>query len=254
MDGSRMNRYIMAELQEMTAALSKVEKQAVNPRPYILFTCANIFYQYICSKRFSEQDVHFRNVVGIYDEVFRELFSGFAVDIMPWTRIFNGRKLRELTELAHTVSSVTEPLFKEHELDIDHDRPRDLVDIFLSYLKDNEGRSEFSLTREDAEVIVEDLIGGHSVLGNLWQWGLYLLSVNPEVRSRIREEVSRVTGNCRAPSMEDRPDMPYTEATTLELLRVVTSPIIPHVATKDTSLQGNSIFIIQSKVEMNTLT
>lgn len=241
LDGTRMNRFVMSELQELTTALSKVENQIINPRPYILFTCANIFYQYICSKRFSENDTNFRKIVEIYDVVFRELFTGFAVDIMPWTRIFNGKKLQELKELAETVCSVTEPLFKDHETDIDHNKPRDLIDIFLSYLKDNEGKSEFSLTREDAEVIVEDLIGGHSVLGNLWQWGLYLLSANPEVRANIRDEVARVTGNCRAPSLEDRSSMPYTEATTLELLRVITSPIIPHVATKDTSIQDYKI-------------
>lgn len=90
---------------------------------------------------------------------------------------------------------------------------------------------------------MEDLIGGHSVLGNLWIWGLYLLSANPEVRENIRDEVSRVTGNCRAPSLEDRSHMPYTEATALELLRVVTSPIIPHVATKDTSIQGDCLIL-----------
>lgn len=236
----------MSELHELTTALGKVENQAINPRPYILFTCANIFYQYICSKRFSEKDTNFRKIVDIYDVVFRELFSGFAVDIMPWTKIFNEKKLRELKQLAETVCSVTEPLFVEHKKDIDHDRPRDLIDIFLSYLKDNEGKSEFSLTREDAEVIVEDLIGGHSVLGNLWQWGLYLLAANPEVRANIREEVARVTGNCRAPSMEDRSSMPYTEATTLELLRVVTSPIIPHVAAKETSLKGRFFFKLNS--------
>lgn len=240
MDGTRMNRFIMSEMQELTKSLSKVEGQVVNPKPFVLFTCANIFYQYICSKRFSEEDETFRNVVHIYDLVFRDLFSGFAIDIMPWIKIFSDKKLRELSSLAQTVSAVTEPLFLEHERDIDHDKPRDLVDIFLSYLKDNEGKSssEFSLTREDAEVIVEDLIGGHSVLGNLWLWGLYLLAANPEVRKNIRDEVARVTGNCREPSLEDRCNMPYTEATALELLRVVTSPIIPHVATRDTSIQG----------------
>lgn len=134
---------------------------------------------------------------------------------------------------------VTEAVVKEHEEGIDHDRPRDLVDIFLSYLKDNEGNDESSLTREDVEVIIEDLIGGHSVLGNLWLWGLYLMAANPEVRENIREEVARVTGGVRAPSMEDRKSMPYTEAATLELLRVVSSPIIPHVATTDTSISGN---------------
>ncbi|XP_015926868.1 cytochrome P450 307a1 [Parasteatoda tepidariorum] len=238
LDGNRMNNIIMYELQELVSALSKVQNQKLSARSYLLFTTANIFYQYICSKRFSDQDTNFLKLIQIYDLVFRELFKGFAIDFMPWLKVFNSSRLQELKDLAQNVSNVTEVVVKEHEVNIDHNKPRDLVDIYLSYLKDNEGKSESSLTYEDVEVIIEDLIGGHSVLGNLWLWGLYLLASNPKVRANIREEVTRVTGNMRAPSMEDRKNMPYTEATTFELLRVIASPIIPHVATTDTDING----------------
>lgn len=228
----------MEELQELVSSLNEVHNQTINARPFLLFTTANIFYQYLCSKRFSRDDTNFAEVVRIYDLVFRQLFQGFAIDFMPWLKLFNGQKLQELKDLAENVSNVTEPLFVEHEKDIDYNNPRDLIDIFLSHLKENEGKPD-ALTREDAEVIIDDLIGGHSVLGNLWLWGLYLLAANPEVRENIRKEVASVTGNQRAPSMEDRLNMPYTEATSLELLRVIASPIIPHVATTDTSIQGD---------------
>ncbi|GFY70901.1 cytochrome P450 307a1 [Trichonephila inaurata madagascariensis] len=241
LDGSRMNGIIMFELQQLVSSLSKVQNQSLLTRPFLLITTANIFYQYICSKRFSENDATFLKTVEIYDLVFRELFQGYAIDFMPWLKMFNGQRLQELKDLAKNVSKVTESVIGEHDQGIDHNKPRDLVDIYLSYLKDNEGNKESSLTREDVEVIIEDLIGGHSVLGNLWLWGLYLLAANPEVRKNIREEVARVTCGVRAPSMEDRKSMPYTEATTLELLRVIASPIIPHVATTNTSINGFKI-------------
>ncbi|KAG8175451.1 hypothetical protein JTE90_014691 [Oedothorax gibbosus] len=241
LDGSRMNVYIMSELQELVSTLSQHQDQTLDSRTFLNITCANIFYQYICSKRFSDQDPNFLKTVQIYDAVFRQLFQGFAIDFMPWLKVFNRQNLKELKNLAENVSIVTESVVAEHDVNIDHDRPRDLVDIFLSYLKDNENNPESSLTREDVEVIIEDLIGGHSVLGNLWLWGLYLMAANPEVKENIRDEVARVTGGVRAPSMEDRKNMPYTEAATLELLRVVASPIIPHVATTDTSISGYKI-------------
>ncbi|XP_054715573.1 cytochrome P450 307a1-like [Uloborus diversus] len=237
LSGDRMNTIIMSELQEMVRSLSSNLNVTLETRPFLLFTTANIFYQYICNKRFPAEDGNFQNVVRIYDLVFRELFQGFAIDFMPWLKMFNQQRLQELKDLAENVSNVTGPLFVEHEKDIDYEKPRDLIDIFLCHLKEHEGKGESALTREDAEVIIEDLIGGHSVLGNLWLWGLYLLAANPEVRENIRDEVFRVTNDCRAPSMEDRKSMPYTEAATLELLRVIASPIIPHVATTDTSIQ-----------------
>ncbi|XP_035227962.1 cytochrome P450 307a1-like [Stegodyphus dumicola] len=236
LDGSRMNCFITKEMGELITALSKCENKPLCPRSLLNFTTANIFYQYICSRRFSEQDATFLKVVEIYDNVFQELFKSFAIDVMSWMKVFYLRSLRALRKDAEYVSEITGPIFEEHEKDIDYEKPRDLVDILLSSLKENEGKPD-SLTREDAEVIIEDLIGGHSVLGNLWLWGIYLLAANPEARANIREEVIRVTSNCRAPCAEDRKSMPYTEATALEILRVVSSPIIPHVATTNTSIQ-----------------
>ncbi|KAF8794666.1 Cytochrome P450 307a1 like protein [Argiope bruennichi] len=237
-DGKRMNDIIMFELQELVTRLSKVQNHSVESRLFLNITTANIFYQYICSKRFSETDSTFLKTVQIYDAVFRELFQGYAIDFMPWMKLFTERKLRVLKEQAKEVSKVTEAVLREHTSNPDSP---DLIDIYTNYLKENEAEGKSPLTEEDVEVIIEDLIGGHSVLGNLWLWGLYLLAANPEVCKNIREEVARVTCGMRAPTMEDRKQMPYTEATTFELLRVVSSPIIPHVATTDTSISGYEV-------------
>ncbi|XP_076356073.1 cytochrome P450 307a1-like [Tachypleus tridentatus] len=233
----RMNIFITRELQELTATLLTVENQLIEPRPFLLTCTANIFYQYLCSKRFHPEDPIFQRTVRIYDVVFRELFQGFAIDFMPWLKVFNGKRLNNLRNNADEVTKVTETIFNEHEKTMDDGNLRDLVDIFLQHIKSNKGTVN-SLSREDAEVTVDDLCGGHSVLGNLWLWGLYLVAGYPEVKERIRTEVSRATEDRRNPCLKDKSALPYTEAATLEILRVVSSPIIPHVATKDTNIQG----------------
>lgn len=65
-----------------------------------------------------------------------------------------------------------------------------------------------------------------------------LQASHPEVAARIQAEVDAVTGGGRAVSLSDKAAMPYTEATILEALRVASSPIVPHVATQDTSIAG----------------
>ncbi|GBN10826.1 Cytochrome P450 307a1, partial [Araneus ventricosus] len=239
-DGKRMNEIIMFELQELVSSLTKVQNQSVESRLFLNITTANIFYQYICSKRFSEDDPTFLKTVHTYDAVFRQLFQGYAIDFMPWLKIFerNASKLRELRDQAREVSKVTEAIFREHTSNPDSP---DLIDIYLNYLQENEVAGTSSLTREEVEVIIEDLIGGHSVLGNLWLWGLYFLAANPEVSRNIREEVARVTCGLRAPTYEDKKQMPYTDAAAYEILRIVSSPIIPHVATTDTSISGYEV-------------
>ncbi|XP_013776304.1 cytochrome P450 307a1-like [Limulus polyphemus] len=232
---NRMNAFITNELQELVSALTTVRNQLIEPRPFLLAATANIFYQYLCSKRFDPKDPTFQRMIKIYDVVFKEIFQGFAIDFMPWLKIVYERRLKELRNKADEVTNLTATIFDEHEKTLDVENSRDLVDMFLKLIKEDEG---CKLSREDAEVTMDDLCGGHSVLGNLWLWGLYLVAGHPEVKEKILKEVSRVTGNQRHPCLKDKPALPYTEAVTLEVLRVVSSPIIPHVASKATSIQG----------------
>jgi cytochrome P450 family 307 subfamily A len=50
--------------------------------------------------------------------------------------------------------------------------------------------------------------------------------------------------------------MPYTEATILETLRVTSSPIVPHVATEDSSIGGYDVpkgtVVFLNNYELNT--
>ncbi|XP_067134431.1 cytochrome P450 307a1-like [Centruroides vittatus] len=234
---ARMDQYIKTEMKELIQSLALVQDQVIEPRFYLLIATANIFYQFLCSKSYSREDPEFCNIVKIYDVVFRELFQGFAVDFMPWLKVFNVMKIYRLKKLAANVSKFTETIFEEHEKDFDAEHPRDLVDILLQHIREN-SKDNGDLTREDVGIIVEDLLGGHSVLGNLWLWGLYFLADYPEIRMKIRNEVTKVTKNIRYPSLDDRSSMPYTYATILELIRIISSPIIPHVASCDTEIQG----------------
>lgn len=49
-----------------------------------------------------------------------------------------------------------------------------------------------------------------------------------------------MTEGNRDVTLFDRAHMPYTEAVVLEVLRTASSPIVPHVATQDTSIGGKT--------------
>lgn len=69
-----------------------------------------------------------------------------------------------------------------------------------------------------------------------------LLLHHREICSKLREEVERVIGNDRLPSIFDREAMPYACATVLELLRYTsTAPLGMRQTIEDTSVGGNYI-------------
>lgn len=114
--------------------------------------------------------------------------------------------------------------------------PRDFTDALLMHLEEDPNMDWQHIIFE-----LEDFIGGHSAIGNLVMVTLANIIQYPEVGKRIQEEVDTVTGRSRHPDLFDKTAMPYTEATIWETLRTASSPIVPHVATVDTSINGYTV-------------
>ncbi len=63
--------------------------------------------------------------------------------------------------------------------------------------------------------------GGETASSNL-TWGFLFLASFPDAQERAFQEIERVVGNSRLPSVADRGKMPYTEGLINEVLRMVT--------------------------------
>ncbi|XP_037510514.2 LOW QUALITY PROTEIN: cytochrome P450 307a1-like [Rhipicephalus sanguineus] len=240
---SRLSNCIETELGHLTAELSRTTGTPIKPRQALLVTTANIFYTFFCSERFTPDDPKFLRIVDLYNEVFHQLFQGFAIDFMPWLKVLQGKQLCLLKEKSMEIYRFTLAIMDRREkviasgIGAELDQARDLMDVLLLSLKGPS--AEGQLDKIDVAVVIEDLIGGHSVIANLWVWCLYILSDYPDVQSRIREETRAIASSeSGLPSLLDRSRMCYTEATLYEVMRVVNSPIIPHVCSSDTTVQG----------------
>lgn len=66
---------------------------------------------------------------------------------------------------------------------------------------------------------------------------------NPEVKKKIQCEIDEVVGQGRLPHLDDRANMPYTEACLRELMRYETlaPSSLPHRALHDTTFQGYTV-------------
>lgn len=74
--------------------------------------------------------------------------------------------------------------------------------------------------------ILGDLFSaGMETIKSSLMWMLVFMLRNPEIKKRVQEELDAVVGHDRLPSLEDMPNLPYTEVTILESLRM--SSIVP---------------------------
>lgn len=87
---------------------------------------------------------------------------------------------------------------------------------------------------------LEDIIGGHAAVSNFVIKVLGFLAMNKEVQKNIQTEIDNLLNERSEKSVliADRNKLIYTEAVIMETLRIVSSPIVPHVANQDSSIDG----------------
>ncbi|XP_029341632.1 cytochrome P450 307a1-like [Acyrthosiphon pisum] len=251
----------------------------VQLKQLLLMASANMFIRFMCSTQFEYGDPEFQNMVRTYDEIFWDINHGYAVDFLPWLKPFYAGHMRKLSKWSTQIrqfimdmvvskrSSYAKAVaaaldgasdqsrenndYAADDDDVDEQEPTDFTDALLMSL-----RKEPGLKMNHVLFELEDFIGGHSAVGNMVMLALSMVATRPHVAQAIRDEAEQVTGGQRLACLYDKPDMPYTEATLLETLRFISSPIVPHVATEDTTIKGFKISkdtcIIINNYEINT--
>lgn len=219
------------------AELSRATKgsKEYKAKPLVQAACFNMFTQYMCSTRFEYGDPDFAKVVRTFDDIFWEMNQGYVVDFIPWLLPVYKGHMDLISTWSHSVRQfILSHIVDRHRRTMDCSaEPRDFTDALLMYLEEDK-----NLSWEHIIFELEDFLGGHSAIGNLTMLILAAVVRHPEVGKRIQMEVEAATGGQRNVNLFDKPLMPYTEATILEVLRICSSPIVPHAASQDTTIAG----------------
>lgn len=67
------------------------------------------------------------------------------------------------------------------------------------------------------------------------------LATRKNIQIAAQNEIDAVDIAGKTVGLEHRKAMPYTEAILLETIRIIASPIVPHVASRDSSVAGKII-------------
>ncbi len=92
----------------------------------------------------------------------------------------------------------------------------DLLALLMAARDDEAGAMSDKLLRDQ---IMTMILAGHETTANALAWTFYLLSKNPAVERRARDEISAVLGD-REPSLEDLPRLRFVRATIEESMRL----------------------------------
>lgn len=228
---------------------------AVEIKPIIMETCANIFTQYYCSRSFPSNDVNFKRMIQNFDTIFWEVNQGYAADFLPFLLPFHSKNLKRMENCTHDIRQFILDNIIEDRRDnwMECDEPsNDYVESLIDHVqRELEPKMEW----DTALFALEDILGGHAATGNFLVKIFGFIGQLPDVQHKIQMEIDETlanknTGDCHMIELTDRNQMPYTEAVIMEALRLIASPIVPHVASQDSTI-GNYLIEKDSLIFLN---
>ncbi|XP_041462577.1 cytochrome P450 2U1-like [Lytechinus variegatus] len=245
---------IDVEISILMKEFSKIKKP-FNPFIYIMSTVCDVTCKMVFGRRFEYDDEKFTDFLHKLDRIFEMTGVAGVTNYLSWMKYvpFSGYH-----ELGNAVKQLENGLFtrecEEHQRAFDPSRdPRDLIDAFLLEMhKKEEERANNNgellaptgFSREQLLHFIGDIFAaGTDTTASSLKWTfLHLIKYEDEQR-KMQEEIDRVVGRDRLPTLEDRPNLPYTQAFLTESLRTgCPGPLgVPHGSKEDAKFHGFDI-------------
>jgi cytochrome P450 len=168
------------------------------------------------------------------------LFSFDVPALMAW------RERRAIRHLNEIIGAIIQERRRSHQA------REDLLDMLLR-ARDADGKPMSDTQLRDEVMTL--FLAGHETTAIALSWACYLIALNPDVESKLSEELRTVLGG-RAPTPDDLPRLRYTEMVLKETLRLYPAVWgIGRRATKECELggyripAGSNIFILQWRTQ-----
>lgn len=244
-----MEEIITRETLYLLTSIESEKTNPFNPAPILNCAISNVICSMIMSTRFHHKDPKFLRFMTLFDEGFRLFVTTGSLAFFPIMQYIPGvaNTIKEITTCRSEMLEFVRFIVDDHKERFDKDSPRDLVDAYLLEIETakNEGTLEEVFEGLDPEaqlrqILLDIFSAGVETLKTTIQWSLLHMMHNPEIRTKIHEELDRVVGPHRLPVADDMTNLPYTQATIYEVMR--RSTVIPlgttHATDRTVELEG----------------
>lgn len=223
--------------EEISMLMSELQSKNGSPFDiqYMLNTSvANIICSIVFGDRFDYEDEKFQLLLRALNGWFKDSpFQGF-LQFFPAARFFpsEGIKLHRFLKNSDKLFEFIQDRISEHVKNFDIMNIQNFIDAYLAAIheQDKMGKTDsFSVT--ELKYVIRDLFSaGTETTSTTLRWAFLYLIKHRDVMRKVQAEIDEVIGRNRLPKMADKPQMPYVDATILEIQRCANIvPIgVPH--------------------------
>ncbi|XP_049643129.1 cytochrome P450 2B11-like isoform X2 [Suncus etruscus] len=234
---------IQEEAQCLVEELRNTKGTLQDPTFFFHAITANIICSIVFGERFSYQDPKFLRLLDLLFQSFALVssFSSQLFELFPgFLKYFPGSH-RQVTKNLQEIIIFIEQRVEKHRETLDSTAPRDYIDAFLIRMDKDKTDPNTEFNQRNLIITVLSLFSaGTETSSTTLRNGFLLLLKYPHITEKVQKEIERVIGSHRAPTLNDRANMPYTDAVIHEIQRSSDIfPIgVPHIVTKDTHFRG----------------
>ncbi|XP_051802856.1 cytochrome P450 2J6-like isoform X5 [Acanthochromis polyacanthus] len=236
---------ILEEFTHCAEEFRSFKGKPFNPRVTMMNVTANIICSLVFGHRFEYNDEKFRKLMWNIGESFHfqrtiwaELYNAFP-GLMKY---FPGLQQKLQKNWAALRGLIREEI-NEHKK-ISSEQRRDYIDCYLNEIQMNKGKDDNTFDEDNLVNCIWDLfLAGSETTSTTLRWAFLFMAKYPEIQEKVQAEIDRVIGQSRQPSMEDRVNLPYTDAVIHEIQRMgnIAPLSLPHSTNRDVQLGGYTI-------------
>uniref|UniRef100_A0A670INR8 Uncharacterized protein n=1 Tax=Podarcis muralis TaxID=64176 RepID=A0A670INR8_PODMU len=196
---------IQEEAQFLVEALRKTEGHPFDPTFYLSHAVSNVICFVVFGQRFEYEDKQFVFLLDVINKSFRLVTSApsqmknFFPGLM---RILPGPHQEGPKYMKELINFISQRV-QIHRESFDPNCPRDFIDCFLAKMEQEKENPTSEFHNENLAVTVLNLFfAGTETVSTTLRYGLLILLRYPEIEAKVQEEIDRVIGRNRSPSLE----------------------------------------------------
>ncbi|KAG9355575.1 hypothetical protein JZ751_000413 [Albula glossodonta] len=221
-------------------------RKAFNPTVSINSAVSNIICILVFGDRFQYDDPQFLRLQTIVNENIR-------LATTPMTQLYNASivPMFLVKDIQRSLQNIKEnqtffkKVYKQRKAEHDSNDVRCFIDSFIARQKEEERKNLRTYFDEENMVLSSGNLfaAGTETTSTTLRWGLLLMIKHPDIQKKVQAEIESVIGRERSPRVDDRKNMPYTDAVVHEIQRF--GNVIPnnllHETKVDTTFRGYHI-------------
>lgn len=238
--------------QAMLTQFQAMKGKSFDPKEIVFNSIMNAITMLLMERKYETTDEIFRRMVELEQLAAASMSAsgkGLELDLLPWLRFFGNSTYKSMKELKENRDVIWD-LLKEDLMSAETGKCTNI------YENTNQGLigtlfREFSVAKNTQNQLKEHhlkmasmdmLSAGITTTFNTFYAYLNIISQHPNIQSKLSQEVDTIVEPNQRVSLKHKKDMPFTQATLLELLRYTTVvPLsVPHCTLSSTSI-GNKV-------------